>query len=122
MRKAERCVATQFATPRRCADVGAEEHKWGVRPATRINHNPLLSLMPVIAILAITIGFNHSTYAQRFYTWLNANYTPFQINSWWTFGITSGVYWIGGLIFWFVRFTRLGALATGSEQHAQQAH
>lgn len=48
---------------------------------------------------AITIGFNQSSTGLAFYEWLNKHYTPFQINAWWTFVITSAVYWAGGLVF-----------------------
>lgn len=62
--------------------------------------NPrLLALAPTIAVLTITILFNKSSYALPMYTWLNANYTPFQINTWIGFAATSGVYWAGGLIY-----------------------
>ena len=76
----------------------AEQHKWAVLASTRIN-GELLSLLPLIAIITGTIVFNKSTTALRAYAWLNANYTPFEINVWWTFGISTAVYWIGGLIF-----------------------
>ncbi|KAH6904650.1 hypothetical protein BKA70DRAFT_1296025 [Coprinopsis sp. MPI-PUGE-AT-0042] len=54
---------------------------------------------PVALVLAITIGFNHSELGRRFYAWLNANYTQFQIQAYWTFGITTVVYWAVGLVF-----------------------
>ncbi|KAM0746038.1 hypothetical protein T439DRAFT_307251 [Meredithblackwellia eburnea MCA 4105] len=73
-------------------------HKWALSPYTRMN-GPLLSLLPTVLVIALTIYINKSTFAPRFYHWLNSNYTPFQINSWWTFGITTVVYWIGGLVF-----------------------
>lgn len=75
-----------------------KEHKWANNPLTRVN-NGLRSLTPTFALLFMTIVINRSTTGQSAYKWLNANYSPFQINAWWTFGITSVVYWIGGLIF-----------------------
>ncbi|KAL1408648.1 hypothetical protein Q8F55_005461 [Vanrija albida] len=76
-----------------------KEHKWGVSPLTRKNHYSILNLTPVIAFIAGTIIFNKSIYAKQFYTWLNANYTPWQINVWWTLGITTAVYFTGGFVF-----------------------
>lgn len=69
-----------------------------MKPSTRAN-GPLISLLPTIAVLALTIGINRSNLAIRTYSWLNTHYTPYQINAYWTFGITSAVYWAGGLIF-----------------------
>lgn len=74
------------------------EHMWAVDPLTRLNDG-LVALTPTFALLLGTILFNKSKTAENAYAWLNGNYTPFQINAWWTFGITSVVYWIGGLIF-----------------------
>lgn len=62
--------------------------------------NPkLLALAPTIGVLTTTILFNKSSYALPMYTWLNANFTPFQINTYVGFALTSGVYWAGGLIY-----------------------
>lgn len=91
--------------PKRALETGNEppmytgkEHKWAISPFTRLNDR-LKSLTPTAALLAFTILINKSTTTHGFYTWLNQNYTPFQINTWWAFGITSVVYWIGGLAF-----------------------
>ena len=56
---------------------------------------------PVALVLAITIGFNKSELGRDFYSWLNANYSQFQIQAYWTFGITTVVYWMVGLLFMF---------------------
>ena len=76
----------------------AEEHKWAVLPSTRAN-GPIISLLPTLTMWTITIAFNKSRTGIAFYDWLDANYTPFQINAWITFAITSLVYWAGGLVF-----------------------
>jgi hypothetical protein len=81
-----------------------KEHKWARDPLTRINGD-LQSLTPTFVHLLTTILINRSAAGQSAYQWLNANYTPFQINAWWTFGITSVVYWIGGLVFMTVDLT-----------------
>lgn len=92
---------TAFGAPQRSIEpqpYRGKEHKWAKDPLSRINSG-LKALSPTFALLLITILINRSTTGQSAYKWLNANYTPFQINAWWTFGITSIVYWIGGLIF-----------------------
>lgn len=81
-----------------------KEHTWAKDPLTRMNDG-LRALTPNIALLLITTLFNRSATGQDAYHWLNSNYTPFQINAWWTFGITSVVYWIGGLLFMVVDLT-----------------
>lgn len=75
-----------------------EQHNWSLNPTTRIN-NKLIALLPTILILTFTINFHQSSYGLNFYSWLNANYTPLQINLWGTFGLTTVVYWVGGLIY-----------------------
>jgi hypothetical protein len=77
---------------------GTEQHKWGISPNTRIN-GKIISLFSTIFLLALTCYINEQPGTLAAYTWLNENYTPFQINAWWSFGITSGVYWVGGLIY-----------------------
>lgn len=81
-----------------------KEHKWANDPLTRINAS-LRALTPTIALLLVTILFHRSATGQAVYIWLNSNYTPFQINAWWTFGVTSVVYWIGGLLFMAIDLT-----------------
>ncbi|WOO82982.1 Fatty acid hydroxylase domain-containing protein 2 [Vanrija pseudolonga] len=76
-----------------------KEHKWAVSSATRINHQPSLNLIPTIAFIVGTILFNKSVYAKQFYTWLNANYTEWEINVYWTLGITTAVYFGLGFVF-----------------------
>lgn len=75
-----------------------EEHKWAVLPSTRAN-GPIISLLPTVLMWTVTIAFNKSSTGLAFYDWLNANYTSFEINTWWTFAITTAVYWAGGLLF-----------------------
>lgn len=67
--------------------------------ATRINHNPPYNLVPTIAFITGTILFNKSVYAKQFYTWLNANFTEWEINVYWTLGITTAVYFGVGFLF-----------------------
>ncbi|TXT10838.1 hypothetical protein VHUM_02343 [Vanrija humicola] len=76
-----------------------EEHKWAVSPATRINHSPLLSLLPTVTFITVTILFNKSIYGKQFYTWLNANYTPWQINVYGTQIATWATYFGVGFLF-----------------------
>lgn len=73
-------------------------YKWAQHASTRA-HIGLQTLTPIVAMIAITAGFNQSELGRRWYTWLNENYTPFQISAFWTFGITQGVYWAGGLLY-----------------------
>lgn len=89
------------------------EHKWARNRLTRLN-NGLRSLSPAAGLLLLTTLINRSVTAENCYGWLNSKYTPFQINAWWMFGITSVVYWAGGLAFmagdlleqprWFYRY------------------
>lgn len=74
------------------------EHRWARDRMTRLN-NGLRALFPAAGLLLLTILINRSATANVCYEWLNANYTLFQINAWWSFGITSVVYWVGGLLF-----------------------
>lgn len=75
-----------------------KDHQWAQSKPSRLN-GKLQSLAPTVAIIFLTVAFNGSEYGRRTYEWLNANYTPFEINLWFGFGITSVVYWIGGFIF-----------------------
>lgn len=52
-----------------------------------------------MAALLLSLAFNHSYIGLSFYNWLNENYTPFQINAYWTWAITSLVHWTAGLLF-----------------------
>lgn len=67
-------------------------------PATRLNDG-LLPLLPIFFFVGATILFSKSQAATDFFTWLNANYTPWDINVYWTLGITTGSYWLIGLVF-----------------------
>ena len=37
--------------------------------------------------MGVVIAFNKSLLGKNFYTWLNAHYTPFEINTYWTFAM-----------------------------------
>jgi len=78
-------------TPPQAAHKGAQysgkQHKWAERATTRANIG-LKTLTPTIGVLALTIYINKTIAAKRFYVWFNHNYTPFQINAWWSFVIT----------------------------------
>jgi methylsterol monooxygenase len=69
-----------------------------VLPATRLNDG-LLPLLPIVFFVGVTILFNKTQTAVDFYTWLNANYTPWEINTYWTLAITSSSYWLVGFVF-----------------------
>lgn len=75
-----------------------KNHRWARLPTTRRNGR-LQSLTPTVALIAFTIWFNKSHYGTASYAWLNRTFTPWQINAWVSFAITSVVYWIGGLLF-----------------------
>lgn len=70
-----------------------------MNPATRLNHDTLINLIPTFGIILLTVAVNRSQWGQDFYRWLNANYTPWEINTWWIFGITTVQYWVIGLLF-----------------------
>ncbi|KAG8926558.1 hypothetical protein FRC02_008801 [Tulasnella sp. 418] len=70
-----------------------------------LRNTPGLAHTPMFLMWAITIGFNKSSLGQRFYDWMNANYTSMQIHSWGTFIVTSSVYWILGIIFMIADLT-----------------
>jgi len=69
-----------------------------VSPATRLNDG-LITLAPTLFFVFSTIWFSKSELSTRFFTWLNDNYTPWEINVYWTLGITTGSYWLIGVIF-----------------------
>ncbi|KAL8287496.1 hypothetical protein RQP46_003354 [Phenoliferia psychrophenolica] len=75
-----------------------QQHNWALLPSTRLN-TKLISQIPNLIVFLITVTFNHSSYGAAAYSWLNANFTPWQINAWGSFLITAAVYWAGGLIF-----------------------
>ena len=74
------------------------KYQWGENVATRLNSG-LKPLTPIFLVILVTWSFNQSSMGHDFLTWLNRNYTPFEINAYWSFGITSVVYWIGAWIF-----------------------
>ena len=51
------------------------------------DNTQLKSLTFDIVAVSSFVAFNSSQYGHDCYTWLNDNYTPFQINFWWTFGM-----------------------------------
>jgi methylsterol monooxygenase len=95
-----------------------KQHRWAEKSATR-NNNGLKSLAPVFGIIALTVCVNKSATARAFYAWLNDNYTPFQINAWWTFAITTAVYWFVGGIFLVVDLVKPAFLHKYKIQPAQ---
>ena len=89
----------------------AEEHKWAVSKTSRFNDG-LVTLTPTLILLFTPIYLNKSPTILRFYDWLNVNYTPFEINVYWSFGITIGLYnFVGGL---FMLLDLFGSDAPGS--------
>ncbi|KAF8316140.1 hypothetical protein DL93DRAFT_795090 [Clavulina sp. PMI_390] len=97
-------MSAPSGTSERPAVYAGKEHSWAVHPLTRANRG-LRALTPTILELSATILFHKSETGKNFYKWLNDNYTPFQINVWWTFGITSVLYWVIGLLFMAVDMT-----------------
>ncbi|KAM0786821.1 hypothetical protein ACM66B_002252 [Microbotryomycetes sp. NB124-2] len=89
------------APPDTAIPYDGKQHRWALASTTRLNGR-LSSLTPTVGLLAFTIMFNKSKYASQLYSWMNSNYTPWQINAWGTFILTSVVYWIGGLAFMLV--------------------
>lgn len=77
----------------------SEEHPWARSLSSRLNHESALNQLPLWGFIGTTILFNRTTTALRFYTWLNATYTPFEINFWGSLLLTTAVYWIVGLTF-----------------------
>jgi methylsterol monooxygenase len=75
-----------------------KNHQWALDPAPRLN-GKVISLLPTVSILAFSCWFNRTDYARELYTSLNESYTPWEINVYGGFLITSVVYWIGGFIF-----------------------
>ena len=76
-------------------------YRWAEKVESRLNTG-LGSLTPMVVAIALTAGFNNSQSGRAFYEWLNTNYTPFQINAWWSWGVTALVYWVGGLAYMVV--------------------
>lgn len=93
------------SAPQKGVDRLKKERKWGANPAVFINMD-LRSLAPDVALLLVVVAFNKSSTAERFYTWLNANYTPFMINFLGTFAITSLVYWAYGGLYAILDLTK----------------
>ncbi|KAI5479183.1 C-4 methylsterol oxidase [Pseudohyphozyma bogoriensis] len=75
-----------------------KNHKWALQPTSRANGR-LMGLSPTLAIIAFTCYFNKTDTAQRFYVWLNDNFTPFQINLFGAWGITTACYFIVGFAY-----------------------
>ncbi|SCZ93832.1 BZ3500_MvSof-1268-A1-R1_Chr6-3g08915 [Microbotryum saponariae] len=75
-----------------------KEHQWALKRETRLN-GKIISTMPNVFIIGLTIWVNQSTFGHEAYKALNRSFSPYTINLWGTFIITSVVYWIGGLIF-----------------------
>jgi methylsterol monooxygenase len=77
-----------------------EEHRWAEESRKRISQETGgVGWIPNNVIITITCLFNSSTTGKQFYDWMNANYTPFQINTYGMFLVTHIPYWITGLIF-----------------------
>jgi hypothetical protein len=77
------------ATERQEEPYSGPELEWARDKASRLANDGLVKgLFPTALLLTITISLNHF-FAETFYTWLNANYTPFQIVAYWTFGISA---------------------------------
>jgi methylsterol monooxygenase len=77
-----------------------EEHKWARPAATRENSAMLVgAYTPYMVLLAFTLVFHETPFAERFYTHLNAHYTRFQISFYGSLIVTTGVYWLLGFIF-----------------------
>lgn len=68
------------------------------------NPRPKQAIFDLIVIGSF-LAFQQSHYARDCYAWLEAHYTPFQITTWWTMGITLGVFWTFGGIFALVDLT-----------------
>lgn len=76
-----------------------EEHKWAITKPPLFNHRPGVALLHTLLLISGTVLFNQSKYGKEFYTWLNANYTPWDINVWFTTVITTTLYFGVGLVF-----------------------
>ncbi|TXT12805.1 hypothetical protein VHUM_01206 [Vanrija humicola] len=77
----------------------AEEHKWAITKPPLFNNKPGVSLLHTLFIISATVVFHKSQYGKDFYTWLNANYTPWEINVYITAAITTVWYFGWGLVF-----------------------
>ncbi|KDN45271.1 sterol desaturase [Tilletiaria anomala UBC 951] len=64
-----------------------------------------MSLTFDICAVSCFLVFNASQIGRDFYHWLNANYTPFQIDFYWTFGITTVLYWAFAVLYAVVDLT-----------------
>lgn len=94
--------------PRNCrrilsGNLPLESHPWAVKQTTRFNDG-LIALTPTLLLLILPVLFNLTETSTAMYTWLNNNYSPYQINVYWGFAITSITYNIGGLIFMLLDF------------------
>jgi methylsterol monooxygenase len=78
----------------------SEEHKWARSQLPRQNRSMILgAYTPYLILLATTLAWHETATAARLYTYLNDNYTPFQISFYGSLLITTGVYWALGLTF-----------------------
>ncbi|SCV67460.1 BQ2448_5071 [Microbotryum intermedium] len=75
-----------------------KEHQWARKRETRLN-GKIISTLPNVLIIGFTIWVNQSIFGYEAYKLMSRTFSPYTINLWGTFIITSVVYWIGGLIF-----------------------
>lgn len=68
------------------------------------NPRPKQAIFDVV-IIGSFLAFNRSQYGRDTYAWLDENYTPFQVTTWWTMGITTVVFWVFGGLFAIVDLT-----------------
>lgn len=68
------------------------------------NPRPKQAIFDVVVIGSF-LTFNQSQYGRDCYAWLQSNYTPFQINAWWTLGIATVIFWVFGGLFAIVDLT-----------------
>jgi fatty acid hydroxylase domain-containing protein 2 len=82
----------------------ARAKQWGFDKSAWDN-TQLMSLTFDFAAIAAFLAFNKSEFGKGCYAWLNDNYTPFQINFYFTFGITTALYWAFAGLYAFVDLT-----------------
>lgn len=70
-----------------------------------LQNTPNMSHTPVLLMQTITILLNRSSWVQHLYVRMNENYSPFFIHTVISFAITSGVYWVIGLLFMWADLT-----------------
>lgn len=78
--------------------------RWGYSTPA-FDNGQIKSTLFLFFVTNTFVLFNQTNTARTLYSYIDTHYTPFQINCWGTFMITTLLYWIIALLFAFADFT-----------------